>query len=420
LHTFHSLPSELSLVQIRVFRQTCRLMIDDVPAHPSLQSKPGKHVRLGWKRMWMGHPSYWVCQFIGWFGGATGEIVASVLHSERTAFSAWFNLVGACFGIVITHLLRGLILHQGWFQWSSRKQLLWSIFLCIPAACIYVAMFFPLIWVFDPYKVKPEENGAVAFAAFFWSYSALVVWSGFYFGWHYLRHYQQAALDRANLNAALKDAELRALRIQLNPHFLFNALNSIRSLVESNPGRAREAVTLLANLLRGALSSSEKEMVPLSRELEAVKYYLALEEIRFEERLRTKFEIAPEAQDALVPPFAVQTLVENAIKHGVGTHVDGALIRIEASRSSSFLHILVSNTPGRLLAGGRSTGVGLKNLRSRLALHFEGQAELSLREAGPGNVLAEMTIPFNRAPLAERQAAGSEHVDGFPIRTLKL
>jgi two-component system, LytTR family, sensor kinase len=396
-------------------------MTDDVPAHPTLQSKLGKHVRLGWKEIWMGHPSYWVCQFIGWFGGATGEIVASVLHSERTAFSAWFNLVGACFGIVITHLLRALIWHQGWFQWPSRKQLLWSIVLCIPAASIYVAMFFPLIWAFDPYKVKPEENGAVAFAAFFWSYSALVVWCGFYFGWHYLRHYQQAALDRANLNAALKDAELRALRIQLNPHFLFNALNSIRSLVESNPGRAREAVTLLANLLRGALNSSEQEMVPLCRELAAVKYYLALEEIRFEDRLRTRFEIAPEAQDALVPPFAVQTLVENAIKHGVGAHIDGALIVIEASRRSNFLHVRVGNNPGRLLARNRASGVGLKNLRSRLALHFDGQAELLLREDGPDAVVAELTIPFQQALVAQGQLTGSEHVDGFPIeRTLKI
>jgi two-component system LytT family sensor kinase len=396
-------------------------MIDDVPAHPSSLPKPSKFARSGCKEMWMGHPSYWVCQFIGWFGGATGEIVASVLHSERTAFSAWFNLVGACFGIVITHLLRALIWQQGWFNWPSRKQLLWSVVLCIPAACAYVAMFFPLIWAFDPYKVKPEENGAVAFAAFFWSYSALVVWCGFYFGWHYLRHYQQAALDRANLNAALKDAELRALRIQLNPHFLFNALNSIRSLVESNPGRAREAVTLLANLLRGALSSSEKEMVPLNRELAAVECYLALEEIRFEDRLRTRFEVTPEAQEALVPPFAVQTLVENAIKHGVSAHVDGALIRIEASRGSNSLHIRVSNTPGQLLTRTRSSGVGLKNLRSRLLLHFEGRADVSLREDGANQVVAELTIPFLQASASERQLGGVEQLDGFPLeRTLKL
>jgi LytS/YehU family sensor histidine kinase len=250
--------------------------------------------------------------------------------------------------------------------------------------------------------VKPGDVQAVAFTTLFWSYSALVVWCGFYFGWHYLRNYQQAALDRANLNAALKDAELRALRIQLNPHFLFNALNSIRSLVESNPPRAREAVTLLANLLRSALSSSENEMLPLSREISAVKNYLALEEIRFEDRLRTLFEVAPETEDAMVPAFSVQTLVENAIKHGVSSHIDGALIRIEASLRRGKLLIQVSNTPGRLSSRNNGPGLGLKNLRSRLALHFDGNAEMDLEADGSNTVTARLLLPIKQAPATKK------------------
>jgi two-component system LytT family sensor kinase len=377
-------------------------MIDEPPMPMALQRRPSKSRQIDQRSMWLGHPSYWLCQFIGWFGGATGEIVASVLHSERTAFSAWFNLVGACLGVLISHLMRAVIWRQGWFEWSSGKQLLWSIVMCIPAAFLYGAMFFPMVWGFDPYKVKPADVQAVAFATLFWSYSALVVWCGFYFGWHYLRNYQQAALDRANLNAALKEAELRALRIQLNPHFLFNALNSIRSLVESNPARAREAVTLLANLLRSALSSSENEMLPLSREISAVKNYLALEEVRFEDRLRTLFEIAPQTEDALVPAFSVQTLVENAIKHGVSAHIDGALIRVETALEGGRLMVQVSNTPGRLALRHNSPGLGLKNLRSRLALHFDGTAELTLSADEPNTVTARLLLPFKAAPSTKK------------------
>src|SRR4051812_3450565 len=377
-------------------------MIDEAPVPMPIQRRPAKGRQIDWKSMWVGHPSYWLCQFIGWFGGATGEIVASGLHSERTAFSAWFNLVGACLGVMISHLMRAVIWRHGWFEWSSGKQLLWSVVMCIPAALLYGAMFFPMVWGFDPYQVKPADEQAVAFATLFWSYSALVVWCGFYFGWHYLRNYQQAALDRANLNAALKDAELRALRVQLNPHFLFNALNSIRSLVESNPSRAREAVTLLANLLRSALSSSENEMLPLSREISAVKNYLALEEIRFEDRLRSTFEIAPQSEDALVPAFSVQTLVENAIKHGVSANIDGALIRIESTIERGQLLVQVSNPPGRLALRNSSTGVGLKTLRSRLALHFDGSAELTLESNAANTVAARLRLPLKVAPATNK------------------
>ena len=163
-------------------------MIGEAAIPLAIQRRPAKSRVIDWRAMWLGHPSYWLCQFIGWFGGATGEIVASVLHSERTAFSAWFNLVGACLGVLISHLMRAVIWRQGWFEWSSGKQLLWSVVMCIPAALLYGAMFFPMVWGFDPYKVKPADVQAVAFATLFWSYSALVVWCGFYFGWHYLRN----------------------------------------------------------------------------------------------------------------------------------------------------------------------------------------------------------------------------------------
>jgi hypothetical protein len=345
-----------------------------------------------WKRVALGHPAYWVCQVAGWLGAATGEIIVSFLHSERSATEVSFTLFGASLGILISHGLRALVWWQNWFVWSSRKQLLGSVLVCLPAAALYVFFFFPLVWRLDPYQLQPAQQLAVGLATFFWTYSALLVWCGLYFGWHYLLKLQQAALDRVRLDAALKEAELRALRAQLNPHFLFNALNSVRALVERDPPGARRAVTILANLLRSSLYSSEHETVPFARELESVKDYLALEHIRFEDRLRVVYEIDPEACNTDVPALGVQILVENAVKHGISSRIEGGLISIAARVTGNWLVVRVTNSPGKLVPHIESGGMGLKNLAERLRLLFGAEASVTVRQTRPEVVTAELRL----------------------------
>jgi LytS/YehU family sensor histidine kinase len=233
-------------------------------------------------------------------------------------------------------------------------------------------------------------------ASVFNSIVLLVGWQFIYFFYHLFDRYNRLHIEQLRLVASVKDAELRALKSQINPHFIFNSLNSLRGLIDENPGRAREAVTQLANLLRYSLQSGQLETVPLEDELNTVNDYLALEQVRHEERLRVRLDIAPEAPGVSIPPMLVQTLVENAIKYGIAPRREGGEIAIVARCEHDRLRLLVIN-PGTLVGGGGSTGVGLRNAADRLRLLFGAQASLALREDPPGRVVAEVLVPLRAA-----------------------
>jgi LytS/YehU family sensor histidine kinase len=195
---------------------------------------------------------------------------------------------------------------------------------------------------------------------------------------------------------SIKESELRALKSQVNPHFIFNSLNSLRALIDEDPARARKAVTQLANLLRYSLQSGQMETVPFEDELDIVNDYLALEQVRHEERLRLRLDIAPEALHLRIPPMLLQTLVENAVKYGISPRHEGGEIAIIARNSGGSLRIQVSN-PGEVArdAQATSTGVGLHNAAERLRLIFGDGATLRLRsEHKPDQVVAEAVIPL--------------------------
>lgn len=160
----------------------------------------------------------------------------------------------------------------------------------------------------------------------------------------------------------------------------------------------REALTHLSELLRSSLALKQDELIPLARELETVESFFALERLRFEQRLRVTTDIAPGAHSWLVPPFLVQILAENAVHYGVAPYEDGGDIRVRVTLQNSSLVVEVHNR-GQLgqLPPGRSTGLGLANLRSRLALLFGPAATLTLTNQGSAQVLARAVVPANRS-----------------------
>jgi LytS/YehU family sensor histidine kinase len=240
--------------------------------------------------------------------------------------------------------------------------------------------------------------------------SLLVGWMCIYFIYHLFDRFNRSEVERAHLTATVKEAELRALKSQVNPHFIFNSLNSLRALIDEDPPRARQAVTQLANLLRYSLQSGQLETVPFEDELRVVNDYLALEQVRHEDRLRLRLDVAPETLSLPVPPMLLQTLVENAVKYGISALPEGGEISIVARREGGELRVQVTN-PGSLLAseekqnrlaraGGASTGVGLRNAADRLRLLFGEKATLQLRAQAPGTVVAEARIPLGAAHAA--------------------
>jgi two-component system LytT family sensor kinase len=170
-------------------------------------------------------------------------------------------------------------------------------------------------------------------------------------------------------DASKNEIELKNLRAQLNPHFLFNSLNSIRALVEIDPEQSKMAITGLSTLLRSSINLGRKKIVNLEDEMELVKNYLELEKIRFEERLRIDYKIAENSLKCEIPPLMVQTIVENAIKHGIAKLIDGGIIRLESHFDGKSLTISVSN-PGKLDQQLASSGIGIKNTKRRLSILF--------------------------------------------------
>jgi LytS/YehU family sensor histidine kinase len=220
------------------------------------------------------------------------------------------------------------------------------------------------------------------------------MWLLFYIALTTPRRYRE---KEVTLQLALREAELRALEAQINPHFLFNCLNSIRALVVENPPLAQDMLTRFANILRYNLHRDLNHTVPLAAELEVVSDYLALEGIRLEDRLRVELAIAPGAANVPIPPMLLQVLVENALKHVIAALPEGGDLMIRASAAADALVIEVLNT-GRLRESEpesepRSAHLGLKNTRERLRLLYGGRASLELKNGQDGRVAATVLIP---------------------------
>jgi len=237
-----------------------------------------------------------------------------------------------------------------------------------------------------------EPMPLIAQAAIEWGMLlATGIWTVLYIRITEKRHQEEREVK---LQAALGDAELRALEMQINPHFLFNCLNSIRALVAENPARAQDMITRLANIFRHNLHRPAEHTVSLSSEIDVVRDYLELESMRFEDRLRVKYAIVPGAENASVPSMLLQTLVENALKHGIAPRPAGGDLLIRAERTREATRIEVENT-GHLASAEASGpgGVGLNNTRERLKLLYGDRASLQLRDSADGRVIATALIP---------------------------
>lgn len=218
-------------------------------------------------------------------------------------------------------------------------------------------------------------------------------------------HYFVAARDRetqaARLSAQLAEARLGALRMQLQPHFLFNSLNAIAVVVrDRDTATALRMLELLGGMLRRVMRADRPQEVTLAEELEFVREYLAIEEIRFSDRLRPVFDLEPAALRALVPEFMLQPLVENAIRHGLAQRVGATLLRLEARREGEDLVITVTDDgPGPGATTPSREGVGLANTRARLETLYGGRGSVELTATPGGGARAVARLPYHEAPL---------------------
>lgn len=358
-------------------------------------------------------PYYWFFQLLGWeaFWG-TQVYAAFMLKKYQPGTLNWLNMT-VLFGLLLTHGYRALLLRFGVLRlplvWQAVVAMLGLLGLSLSMQLLLPATFMLLAGKWQwPYTsgVAGFVFGVIDIGRY------LIVWVlayHFFVAGEWLAQAQARELHAA---AARRQAELDLLRSQINPHFLFNALNSVRALTLSAPHRARTAVTQLADLLRYTLNYEQRQLIPLSEELAAVQDYLALEQTRFgPERLRLDLQV-PEALLAWpVPPAALLTLIENAVKHGISATPGGGLLRLVAQAApaepnnnapaTECLHLEVSQ-PGHLpdpaavlpaRLSGQTGGLGLVNTRQRLLALYGDGARLTLREQPVGTVVARLDVP---------------------------
>ena len=339
---------------------------------------------------------YWTLQIGGWMLYAILQIVGSVFASDGLGVSTQrviFLTYEAIFGLLLTHIFRNLISKWGWLDTGMSRLIPRIIFSVIIIGLILYLIKIPIsipLGLFNSKKAFDVLNAAVltminAFIFF--------LWCVLYFIYNYFERYNTSL----KLEASVREIELNNLKSQLNPHFIFNALNSIRALVDENPTKSKLAINQLSNILRNSLSTGKRGLTKFDDELKIVKDYLGLESIRFEERLKTEFEIDPDSRDFLVPPLMIQTLVENGIKHGIAKLTAGGVIQMKTAVHNDRLTIQVRNSGQYLNGSNRSGGgLGLENTRQRLKLIYGNKASFRIMSENDTFVLTEIEIPHLR------------------------
>lgn len=340
-----------------------------------------------------GNKWYWRLQIAGWTLHGTIGMLFTYYFRELTLKGALLQYTIAAVLLLTTHFFRYWIKKKGWLKLRVSELTL----RVVPTLIVLSFLSNGVLTVIGFYIVDfvPEEefSWAIYLMYSFQTFLYFGLWTGFYLVIYFFRNYKKEEVEKWRLQSAVKDAELIALKAQINPHFLFNALNNIRALILEDHMKARDMVSHLSELLRYSIQFNNSEKVTVGEELQIVTKYLELETIHYENRLR--FEIAAEKEllEFKIPPMIIQLMAENAVKHGISKVRDGGVIKICVKMEEGNLSLQVSNT-GKL-GKVNGSGIGLKNAMERIRILFEKEPDLELMQNG-NSVQSTLKLPVEQ------------------------
>lgn len=345
---------------------------------------------LDFKKKW---PSFWAIQLIGWIVYFVVIYITflTIAQPENFLYLFFFKAFRALTGFLLT----SLVLRPVYRRFGNRLSIFRLVLLVLMCAVVFGTVWTAIesVYVYLTSAAFNTMNYLARAPRIALDYAmTLAAWSAFYLGIKNWRSWQTEREKALESTALAQKAQLEMLRYQLNPHFLFNALNSIRASVNEDGNRARQMITQLSEFLRHSLLNVENKEISLQEELEAARNYLAIEQIRFEENLEIEYEVDEKAEQFVIPCFLLNPLVENAVKHGLQVSPNPLKIKISARLEGENLVLEVANT-GNLNNSQNLNGtkIGLKNVRERLESFFGGKGRLDLKQDG-GFVVAKIEI----------------------------
>jgi sensor histidine kinase YesM len=338
--------------------------------------------------------AFWVLQSLGWGGYFLLRTLGGLANDMGLLFvvpAALAAATGYSLTLLMAAVFRRLIMQKPMLTWTAS-----IVILLIASACFSIIEVWAHATFFRP-GTRPE--GMQFLGAILLDFSVLAAWSALYYGINFYLLLEEQADRMSRLEVQASSAQLAMLRYQLNPHFLFNTLNSISTLVLlKQTDRANIMLSRLSSFMRYTLANEPTAQVTVAQEIETLKLYLEIEKMRFEDRLKPRFEVDPRVAGARLPSLLLQPLVENAIKYAVTPQEEGAEILVDVQLAGDRVRISVSDTgPGLIEQPSRSnysTGVGLANIRERLAQAYDGDHRFETRSEPGGGFTVEIEIPY--------------------------
>jgi two-component system LytT family sensor kinase len=359
------------------------------PAYPQIVSAARSSDASNTRMFWLLHSGGWAGSFLIWY-------LSALAHGKPASY--WqISLAVAVAGFAVTLGLRWLL--RGFWHLPPARLIAAMVLPVVLASTLMGAVY--VLVMMDWCGEQCALSSRLAYAAYMFGHLYVVMtWVGFYIGIKYYRQLQQQTRHALAADAMAHQAQLKMLRYQLNPHFLFNTLNAISTLVLDRANdTANRMVQSLSAFLRHSLDSDPMQRVTFKQELDALKLYLDIEKVRFAERLQIDYQIAPECYSALLPSLLLQPLIENAIKYAVARRIEGGRLEIGARRDGEVLELRVADDgPGcpAFDGGGMPAGhgVGLVNTRERLRVLYGERSSFAARNRAAGGVEILLRLPF--------------------------
>lgn len=332
---------------------------------------------------------YFLFQFLGWgiYTSLVGFSIAGKIGVNLKLVI--FLLAIFTYNILISHIFRILSIRFNWFTGN----IIWLVVRTVISSLILGFMFSIAINCFNSLinGVNDQWLDINTMITGFFLYS---LWNLIYLTYQYFDLFKTEELKNVKLAVLKNETELKNLRSQLNPHFMFNAMNSIRALVDENPEEAKLAITKLSNILRNALIHSRDNLISLKQEIDFVSDYLSLEKIRYEERLKIIIDLPQSCNSVKIPPLLIQTLVENAIKHGISKLIKGGEIIISCQLMESYAEISIINSGKIEKKNKTSSGIGIENTIKRLDIEYGDEATFLIHQPEENKVEVLLKIPI--------------------------